>query len=119
MRQNDNALRIARQSAAYRLTVMGIKPPAGTCQRFVEFIERETGFKIQQGEGVLSYLARFNASKIRPVNNPRIAEPRYRPPFREYKPTPHLRQAEIDRHPRQISIGGVGNGSEYSKVWTR
>lgn len=120
MRRNDNTMRIARQSAAYRLSLMGIQPPKNSpAQNFAEFISRETGFELRPGEDALDYLNRFNALSVKPVTNPRIAGPRYTPKFRPYVPPVHPRQAEIDAAPRQISVSGVGNGSENSPVWRR
>lgn len=116
MRRNDNTMRIARQSAAYRLTLMGIQPPKNSpAQNFVEFIARETGFELRPGEDALDYLNRFNALSVKPVTNPRVAGPRYTPKFRPYVPPVHPRQAEIDAAPRQISMPWDGTGVTWQQ----
>lgn len=45
----------------------------------------------------------------------KLAGRRYTPPFREYRPTPHLRQAEIDAAPRQISMPWDGTGVTWQQ----
>lgn len=40
------------------------------------------------------------------------AIPSYQPKFKEWRPKPHMRQADIDAQPRPITMGGIGNGQE-------
>lgn len=117
MGRTNEPLRKARQSAVYKLTLLGYKQSSIPMRRLVEFIELETGFKVRPAEDQTEFLRRFVAIRVKPVENPRTAGRRYTPPFREYKPTPHLRQAEIDAAPRQISMGGVGNGMQTWHGW--
>lgn len=41
---------------------------------------------------------------------PKKATVPYVPKFQEYAPPTHLRQDEIDRQPRPVSMSAVGNG---------
>jgi hypothetical protein len=40
------------------------------------------------------------------------ATPAEPPKRKAYKPSVHLRQADIDAHPKQVSMGGIGIGTE-------
>uniref|UniRef100_UPI00333EDED2 hypothetical protein n=1 Tax=Castellaniella defragrans TaxID=75697 RepID=UPI00333EDED2 len=119
-RQSETEMRAARQSANRRLTLAGIKPVyGGQGGMFVAYIERRTGFKALPDEPVIDYLRRFAAQPLESVKNPRVAGPRATVKFKPLAINRHPRQDENDAMPRQIGMGGVGNGVEYSRVWRR
>ena len=84
-----------------------------------------TGFGRPLGETTPEHVARYikagcprAPSKMPPPYKGEIVPPREPRKFREYKPAPHPRAADI-RQPKLWTPKSVGNGPEESKLWRR
>ena len=75
-------------------------------------IERHAGVTRAPDEGTVGFYTRVLEAGIHRARG-QVAGPPYRPPFREYKPVPHLRQAEIEAHPTPISMPWDGRSVDY------
>lgn len=122
-RSKDGAsLKNAREMAVKRLRELGVGIDGRIpTKALLEQIKLTSGiYKRFDAEDPLDVIERFNdlervanAQSARSIYRNRVAsvaKPRSDSKFREWKPLPHPRQADIDAIPHQISIGSVGNG---------
>jgi hypothetical protein len=106
--------------AVKRLRELGVDIDRRIPTKFLlEQIKQTSGiYKHFDAEDPLDVIERFNDSeRVANAQSARnifrmvsVAKPRSDSKFREWKPLPHPRQADIDAIPHQISIGSVGNG---------
>ncbi len=115
MTHSREQLAAVKRAAAERLCEAGeASNEFNTVSILVARARRIFGPK-RRGETDTEFLQRIARTPL--SGSGKVAGRRYTPPFREYRPTPHLRQAEIDAAPRQISMGGIGNGMQTWHGW--
>lgn len=108
----------ARQLAAARLKSMGVSVGSGYTVDQIAVLVAAQGFGRDYGESNIGYLERFGRmGRVRAYDEvPARHLDRFTPAWR---PVPHLRAAEIDALPSQVSMGGVGNGREDTTQFVR
>ncbi len=117
MNRAHHRTQIARQLAAARLKSMGVSVGSTFTAAQVADLVAGRGFVRSYGETTLDYLERFGRlGRVRAYDEvPARRVDRFTPAWR---PVPHLRAAEIDALPSQVSMGGIGNGANWGG-WER
>jgi len=120
--QERQALDDAKILVAEALNNAGVDASRYFCvQKLVPLVEKHLHVTRREQETSTSYFNRAADVAARTDKQAPLqpATRRYLPAFRPLVVKPHLREAELNLLPRPISMGGIGNGSENSQVWTR